>query len=149
MSTRNTRNRPGRRARAIALCSALVVYVVGMLGAAWHDAVERHGICEHGERVHAAEIREDSQPHADDSRPQADGGAESTAPRLAPGGGASESHEHCLVWSPSKRPADPTPAAPEPAAPREIVVRVEPPRSEIERAFPLFLLAPGRSPPAA
>ena len=154
-ATRRSRSISGT-GRLLCLWFALACYAAGYLGAAWHDARARHGVCEHGERVHASSTRVlDGDHHAPCAEGLTVGGgleqapAESSPARLAAAGEGQEDHDHCLVWSPSKRPGQGTTPAPAAAPPRAVTPCLEVERPPMGPSIPLILLAPGRSPPAA
>lgn len=83
------------RAKKRALCPALIaLYAAMWLGTGMHDALERHEVCEHGERVHA-----ESAPSMADHPTAKD---HSNAPFVAasagwPGPAHDDDHAHCDV----------------------------------------------------
>jgi hypothetical protein len=130
---------------------ALLLYGLGCLGAAWHDASAGHAVCEHGEFVHAAGVHGIGVHAAGAENARGDAHRDhGDEPALAaPPSSSVEEHEHCLAWSPAKRPAGPA-HIPSPAVPLAVVLAQRgAERTTLEALFPLFLLAPGRSPPAA
>ena len=83
------------RAHKYAICPALIaLYATMWLGTGVHDALERHEVCEHGQRVHAEPAP--SMPHHPIAKDPSD------APFVAvsagwPGPAHDDGHAHCDV----------------------------------------------------
>jgi hypothetical protein len=136
--------RIGRQLRAAVLA---LLYLCGYLGSALHEASVRHAVCEHGEFVDlpAAHV---PVPAFEPGQALLNLGPTLVASHL----GSSESehvHDHCSNVVPISGPA---PSHFATGASLPLIEIVAGPRSDSlahAHSFPIYLLAPNHSPPAA
>lgn len=147
MSTRSTRSsRAGLRKR-LGLPLLALIYVWGFFGTALHEATVSHAVCEHGELVHVDQAAREV-PVAGDVAVRPD--PRSQAPGYSAGKDLIEhDHIHCTIAAPFTLP---TPSVRllghgVPRLERAIPVCAQQTAQAI--SFPLYLLAPNHSPPAA
>lgn len=137
-STPHRRNGSSRRRGPLWAWALILAFVAGTWASHWHAASEVHELCEHGEWTHGAS------GHA------AQDGSHDHGPQWVPGEGSEQAHDHCGLWLATLRPSLDTRTKLEPAArapARGFVPDL--PAGPRAASFPLFLLAPSQSPPAA
>jgi hypothetical protein len=136
-----------RRAKRRSAILLALIYLAGYLGSALHQAVVRHAVCEHGELVdvsttHAIGHAAPRAATGDDALPTLDSrpGDQDEGRHL---------HDHCVNVVPITGPAPDVPLvmAIAPAIALATTARPEPIVQRLN--FPLYLLAPHHSPPAA
>jgi hypothetical protein len=141
---REHRIRGAQRRSAILLA---LIYLAGYLGSALHEAVVRHAVCEHGELVdvHTSHEIGHAATHAvtsGDVRPAIEGQPDDQDE-------GRHLHDHCVNVVPLAGPARDVPVVMTiaPAIALATSGRTEPIIQRLN--FPLYLLAPHHSPPAA
>ncbi len=127
------------------MLGVLLAYLLGTLGSAWHEAFVRHEICDHGAFV---EVAGDSGGCAVEPTHAHPGEARAAAPR-GESGGEEHGHAHCSIVATTRRAAPVGLVACTVSVPLEASRPAPPVTRTVERDFPLYLLAPHHSPPAA
>ena len=147
MSTRSTRSsRAGLRKR-LGLALLALIYAWGFFGTALHEATVSHAVCEHGELVHVQQPAREL-PSAGNVAAHPD----SRSNVLGYSAGKDligHDHIHCTIAAPLSVPT-PNVRLLGPGVPLlELATVVCSQQAGHARSFPLYLLAPNHSPPAA
>jgi len=147
MFTRAAGSSRKARQRQLGLALLVLVYVWGFLGSAWHESTASHAVCEHGLLVH---VEQDSSASPADRDAAAQADPRSPSPGYTSGRTRlGHDHVHCTIAAPFSLPApDASPLGEARALPQVALESCTDQTLEVS-GFPLYLLAPNHSPPAA